>query len=317
MAFIQPQKYSYLELGTAAELAEEHFKRTREAEESQTADFYDRAYDEAYDRIEHVISSTNNLAEDELISMASQLFGEGYLETLRYMERPSLSDDDFKKMSGTNTNSRKGLSDQNTAQKAMRYLLRNINTKIIPWYGQNRKPTESDLLAAKRSVSALIADQKTKTMLRSTQSRKQEQHVRDALVRDAGFQIVPAHPFNTLREGPQPGILFDKETSIDGVKADIVFGLYDGRIMALECKVSNTAVNSYKRLNHETIDKVVKWRTKFGENGIVGGCVLQGVFAVDNLENAQNMGVSIFWSSHLESLTEYVLSTRQSGMSLR
>lgn len=42
-----------------------------------------------------------------------------------------------------------------------------------------------------------------------------------------------------------------------------------------ECKVSNSKVNSHKRLNHEAVDKVAKWEDAFGRQ-CVPGAVLQG-----------------------------------------
>ncbi|OZG57114.1 XamI family restriction endonuclease [Bifidobacterium myosotis] len=309
MDFKQPKRFTRMELAESAAIAGEHFKRTRTDAEASTAAFYDSAFDTAYAEIEHVLSTTGQLSNLE--AMAAQLFEEGYLDVLRYMERPTVSSDDFKKLSETNTTAKGRLSQPGNAALAMEYLLRNLNTRVFPWFGSGVDPTESELNAAKHAVAALVADQKTKTMLRNKQSQSQEEAVRRALIDGAGYRMVKARDFRMLSDGPKPGEIFHKETSIDGVKADVVFGLYDGRIMALECKVSNTAVNSYKRLNHETVDKIVKWNRMFGSNGIVGGCVLQGVFAVDNLELAQKAGVAIFWSANLKELVDFVADTER------
>ncbi|PJM78424.1 XamI family restriction endonuclease [Bifidobacterium scaligerum] len=309
MMFAQPRSFTREELEAAAARAGDHFKCMRAESESSTAEYYNSVFDQAYSEVEYILSSTDQLRN--LADMATQLFEEGCLDTLRYMERPTLSADDFKKLSETNTDAKGKLSQPETAVMAMDYLRRNLNTRLFPWLDSDVAPADSDLIAAKCAVAALVADQKTKTMLRNKQSHAQEEAVRAALVNDAGYTKVAAHDFRMLAEGPKPGEVFHKETSIDGVKADVVFGLYDGRVMALECKVSNTAVNSYKRLNHETVDKIVKWNNMFGSNGIVGGCVLQGVFAVDNLVSAQQAGVAMFWSANLKELTDYVLSTKQ------
>lgn len=304
----QPKRYTRSELAKAADAAAEHFKRTRRNDEEKTAAFYNAAFDEAYAQIGHILSCTGQLSNLE--DMAARLFGDGYLDTMRYMERPTVSADDFKKLSETNTTAKGKLGQPENAALAMEYLLRNLNTRLFPWVDDGAEPTENDLNAARHAVAALVADQKTKTMLRKSQSHSQEEAVRTALIDGAGYRMVKAQDFRMLSDGPKPGEMFHKETSIDGVKADVVFGLYDGRIMALECKVSNTKVNSYKRLNHETTDKIEKWNRMFGSNGIVGGCVLQGVFAVDNLEKAQKAGVAIFWSADLKELVDYVAGTR-------
>ena len=112
-----------------------------------------------------------------------------------------------------------------------------------------------------------------------------------------------------LPMGPARGQVFERETKVAGTKADIVLGLFDGRIMCLECKVSNSEVNSFKRLNHEAVDKVFKWRAAFGEQ-CVSGAVLQDCFKTANLVSAQDAGAFLFWSSDLSPLVEFVNSTR-------
>ncbi|MET3944661.1 Holliday junction resolvase [Corynebacterium mucifaciens] len=89
-------------------------------------------------------------------------------------------------------------------------------------------------------------------------------------------------------------------------KADIVIGLGDGRFMALECKVSNSATNSYKRLNAEAAQKAVRWVKDFGEVGIVPAAVLSGVFNTRNLKSAQNDQLTIFWAHSLDELTNFI-----------
>jgi hypothetical protein len=61
-------------------------------------------------------------------------------------------------------------------------------------------------------------------------------------------------------------------------KADVVIGLWDGRKMALECKVSNSELNSIKRLNNDAAMKAVEWRKEFGALGVEPGALLAGVF---------------------------------------
>ena len=116
--------------------------------------------------------------------------------------------------------------------------------------------------------------------------------------------------FNLVSEGPRPGEVFRRETRVAGTKADVVLGLFDGRIMCLECKVSNSEVNSYKRLNHEVIDKVAKWTGEFGRQ-CVPGAVLKGCFKASNLVSAQGEGAFLFWSSSLDSLVDFVNETKR------
>ena len=48
--------------------------------------------------------------------------------------------------------------------------------------------------------------------------------------------------------------------------------------MPLECKASNSATNSYKRVNHEAASKAETWLQDFGRSQVVPAAVLSGVF---------------------------------------
>lgn len=84
--------------------------------------------------------------------------------------------------------------------------------------------------------------------------------------------------------------------------------LPDRRCLAIECKVSNSAVNSFKRVNHEALGKARRWLTQFGTAGVVSAAVLSGVFNPENLVAAQQGGLCLFWSHRLEDLGEFIKS---------
>jgi hypothetical protein len=91
-------------------------------------------------------------------------------------------------------------------------------------------------------------------------------------------------------------------------KGDIVVGLWDLRTMAIECKVSNSAVNSIKRLN-DTEVKAEHWRTRFGMQ-IVPAAVLSGVYDLIRLQQAQENELFLFWAHDLEKLLAWIETTR-------
>lgn len=97
-----------------------------------------------------------------------------------------------------------------------------------------------------------------------------------------------------------------------GSKADFVIGLHDNRVMPLECKVSNSAVNSIKRLNREAARKAEVWRGDLGSANCVPAAVLSGVYYHHMLLDAQNRGLTLFWSHSLEAqLLDWLDSTKQ------
>lgn len=93
-------------------------------------------------------------------------------------------------------------------------------------------------------------------------------------------------------------------------KADFVIGLWDGRKMPLECKVSNSATNSIKRLNNDAAVKASVWISAFGTAQTVPAAMLSGVFKLRNLEDAQQRGLTIFWAHNLEAMVAWIESTK-------
>lgn len=136
----------------------------------------------------------------------------------------------------------------------------------------------------------------------------QETRVKNAL-REAGFEEVDARTISTPSRAPKPG-QFCGESSLVGKKADVVIGLWDERVMPIECKTSNSEVNSYKRVNHEAGGKATHWITKFGQALIVPAVTLAGVFSPQNLFDAQAAGLTVWWSHDLDPLKDWVESTR-------
>jgi hypothetical protein len=71
------------------------------------------------------------------------------------------------------------------------------------------------------------------------------------------------------------------ETPVAGAKADVAAGLPGGRLMIIECKVSNSSVNSHKRIVHDTGGKATIWHREIERANTVVAAVLTGVFIHD------------------------------------
>ena len=120
---------------------------------------------------------------------------------------------------------------------------------------------------------------------------------------------VPAAAINTIVKGPQ-ALQFCAECQLGERKADVVVRLHDTRLMALECKVSNSSTNSVKRLNNDAAVKAEYWLKVFGTSQVVPAAVLSGVFKVMNLAQAQERGLALFWSHDLDKLGAFIDTTR-------
>lgn len=80
--------------------------------------------------------------------------------------------------------------------------------------------------------------------------------------------------------------------------------------MPIECKVSNSATNSIKRLNNDAAVKAGAWRNEFGELQVVPAAVLSGVYKLRNLNDAQRTGLTLFWVHDLDRLLEFIDQTQ-------
>jgi hypothetical protein len=112
-------------------------------------------------------------------------------------------------------------------------------------------------------TAALLASQRVATDRRSESKTEQENRVEEVLLGNQ-FTKVPTRTVNTSAEAPQAG-QFCRESTLAGRKADVLVGLWDTRLMPIECKVSNSVTNSIKRLNNDAAVKAVSWRQALGE----------------------------------------------------
>ena len=124
-------------------------------------------------------------------------------------------------------------------------------------------------------------------------------------LRGRGYEEVPAKAISTLVEGPGKG-QFCPECLLGSRKADVVVRLNDTRLLAIECKVSNSALNSVKRINNDAAAKAVEWIRLFGTNQVVPAAVIGGVFKVPNLIQAQRAGLALFWAHDLAPLGRFL-----------
>lgn len=220
---------------------------------------------------------------------------------------PPISSDDLKTVLDTRSLAPKTLRNNPIAAGEIVQVIRDaLDRRRFPWVAEEREPSEAERIAAVLASSALIATRRTETQRRTEGKSGQEALVQEMLVQ-MGFIPVQTRDIRTIAEAPRPGE-FCAESPFGGRKADFIVGLRDDRIMPIECKVSNSATNSVKRLNNDAAVKAVSWRTDFGVRQVVPTAVLSGVFALRNLVDAQARGLTLFWAHDLPRLREWIES---------
>ena len=257
-----------------------------------------------------IIDQLPTLAEDSIVPEAMpDVVREGdSLTAFRYLAAPPVSEDDLKTLAETTLSATALRSDPAEARRVRDIVLHIIDPHRFPWIKEDRAPTRHERDRAVIASAALVAARKVETSRRSGAKKEQEESVK-ATLRDMGYAEVPSRKIPNLEAAPGPGE-FCGESKLGIAKADIVIRLHDRRVMPVECKASNSAVNSFKRINHEAAGKARDWLRGFGDRQTVPGAVISGVFSPTNLETAQSEGLALFWSHRLSDLTDFIESTR-------
>lgn len=228
----------------------------------------------------------------------------GLLRAARYLAAPPVSKDDLDTLAEARIASRRRL-DADLGQRAARVIEAGIDPLRCPWLfaAPRRSPTATERETAISWTAGLMTTQEIQTGRRTESSARQEVEVEQLLLR-LGFAKVPPRPIE-ITGGLEAG-QFCRETHVVGTKCDLPIGLRDGRFLFVECKVSNSATNSVKRLNRECGGKASLWRNAFGDRSLTAA-VLSGVFKLKNLQDAQTTNhLVLFWEHDLFPLAAFL-----------
>ena len=269
---------------------------------------YREVFDGYAARIRALLAGTNNLTNwaDALEIILSDDVG---LDALRYVAGPPISADDLKTLAQASLAPGRLHDDPKMAARVLQVVLTSLDAKRFPWVAEQRRPEQVELRAAALASASLMATQRVQTDRRSLAKFQQENKVADYLVK-ISLTEVGTREIRTSDDAPGRGS-FCRECLFGDRKADLVVRLHDARLMPIECKVSNSATNSVKRLNNDAAVKAEAWIKQFGTRQTVPTAVLSGVFKRHNLIQAQEAGLTIFWAHDLNPLGEFIRSTAE------
>lgn len=254
-------------------------------------------WDQSEPEIRTAFAHTDNLRQID----GSRLVAEKRLwQILRYVCAPRVSEEDLWTLVGKKFKN----VPQQFSDATAHTLSSLIDMKRFPWVAANRQPTDAELHAAVMATTTLLAHETLSTRRRGSASKYQEAQVSETLVA-AGLKLDPSRrPVAALDEIPRGQ--FSRERKVGGAKCDVPIRLHDGRLLALECKVSNGPKNSWKRLQREVGGKADTWKQSYGSQ-VVTGAVLAGVFDLKCLVDAQNrQNVVLFWQHDLKPLIQFI-----------
>lgn len=303
---IEAPRWSREELERDRLIAIERFREERMREPLERyLDLFDKRRGDVEELLETLIDIDLTKIDDDAI--VSVLTKPALLDAFRYLPGPPISKDDLEVLAQSSL-SATTLRSPERARLVFKTILEGLDRRRFPWVSEEREPTEAEKETAIIASASLIASQRIATDRRNEGKTLQEAAVFAAL-EGVDFRRVPTRSMATLADAPGIGE-FCGESMLGDRKADIVVRLWDRRVLAIECKVSNSATNSIKRLNNDAAAKAEHWLKMFGSAQLVPSATLTGVFKLGNLEDAQKVGLALFWAHDLATLTNWIARTR-------
>jgi len=300
-----PPRWSHEQLTEGLNKAKAQFRKERLEEPIEA---YTEAFESYQGSVEDLLEASVDLSQLEQNALAL-LSDPKSLTAFRYLAGPPISKDDLRTIADDAFLSRAKLkSDPAMVARVLEVVRVGLDKRRFPWIPEDREPTEAERKAAVIASAAMLAWSKVSTDRRSEGKNQQELQVEEALL-GIGFAKVPTRKVSTQNLAPKSGE-FCRESTLGTRKADFIIGLYDQRIMAIECKVSNSSTNSVKRLNNDAAAKAQAWINQFGTLGVVPVAVLSGVYKLGNLIDAQNSGLTLFWAHDLNQLLDWIKSAK-------
>lgn len=184
------------------------------------------------------------------------------------------------------------------------YLRRDIF--LTPWLDTNQSPTRQQIKKILNVVTPMISSQIFNTVRRNRMSDAQELAV-EGLLASKGWTKAASKKLDgpadiDVQHYMRKTRCRSSETATKEV--DIACGVRSNLILAMECKVSNDATNSVKRVSDVT-DKVKSWQETWA-TFIKTAALLQGVISYKDVARLLASDVEVFWSHDLDALSDWL-----------
>lgn len=242
--------------------------------------------------------------------VAAMVADENLRVALRYLGAPPISEDDLKTLTGDSLAPTLVRQDPARAERICDVMLKILDPKRFRWIYENRPARREEISRALLASTVVAAAQRVQTSRRIDEKVAIEGAVRGLLV-GAGWSRVPSpkRGIGNIRRDAPEAKQFIEGVTLGGEGADFVVGLGDGRILAVECKGSNSGINSRKRINKEVANNAQSWLRQFGDGTLVPSAAIQGVFKPEYIAEVQEIPVVFFWGHRLEDLKAFLDAT--------
>lgn len=238
--------------------------------------------------------------------MAGFVGNKAAYSALRSLAATPISADDLNTLLRERVSKKSLMGNQALADGLATLLRDNLDPNRFPWVAANRPATPEELKAARLATAVLTAVSAVQALRRGDERKQLEGRVQDILKAEGFTEVKKPKGGVTARTHLPAAGTYMTHCKLGGNNADFVIGLRDLRILAIECKASNSEVNGFKRLNKEVVGDAKDWIHSYGNSVIVVGAALRGVFKPDNVEAAQNQQVYLFWWHRMQSLEKFL-----------
>lgn len=298
------------ELQADAALASAEFRRRRMAEPLQR---YLGEFDAAKPDVDRWVAAIGPVLAGDPAAAAllrEGLASEAGRTVFRYLGAPPISEDDLQTLAERRFGSAGSALGDDEAAPLVEVMRAIADPRRFPWVEHRRAATATEHQAATLATATLLASQRVQTLRRSDEKAAVEGAVRGLLVGLGWQRCNPpgARGVQTLVTDAPPSRGFFVQTNLGGDNADLIVRMDDGRLLAVECKGSNSAINSRKRLNKEAAQNARAWLQAFGAEQVVPAVALQGVFNPRYVAEAQGTPLAVFWGHRLEDLRTLLIA---------
>lgn len=308
-----PGSWTQQELEADAHHARAEFVKVRLAALASERQSYLGAHKEYAQAVDALLQATNDLRS----MTGSSLHDRAALGLARQLAIPPISVDDLDTLTDScfgqwlgQTTDRGVRPSSAEFNQAAKLISDRLDTDRMPWVAAGRAPTQQERRLFVEWTAAGPAIGRVLTERRSSASARQEAGTR-AAAQAAGYKpIAPPGTLNDPIKQMQAGSYATASRKLNGTNMDVPVRLSDAHptgllFLAIECKVSNSSLNSRKRLNDVRVKREV-WDNAGTLYQFRTAGVLAGVFSLERLTEAQKGGVLIFWEHRLTDLTKYL-----------
>lgn len=231
-----------------------------------------------------------------------------HLLILRHLFAPPISQDQLKLIlpSYPKGSEKKGTKLTKVAadEFAEAFALRR-DPALTAWLDTNANPSRPQVKKLLHTLTPMISSQIFNTVRRNRLSDEQEKAVEALLTAKGWTKSISATVNNTSDLAPEHFMRKTRcKTRTATKEVDIACGVNSSLIMAMECKVSNDATNSVKRVS-DVMDKTKAWNDQWG-GFIQTAALLQGVIAYKDVARLLDSNVLVFWSHDLQPLSDWL-----------